>query len=368
MKKKIAIISILKPVNDPRNYKKIGVSLAETKKYEIHIIGFSASGIPVYPNIHFHPVFHFQRLSLKRITASWNIYKILLKVKPDAIISNTHETLMVTVLNKILFGTKILYDVQENYMKNIRYSQAFPPLFRRFLARFVRLKERLLAPFFDFFFLAEKCYERELNFIGKRYAVVENKYVAENISPPPMKFNKAFTITYTGTIAEEYGIFDALDFAGLLQEHIPTRLKITGYCPNQKTLLKLKEATRHLTYVEIVGADKPVAHDKIVYELGQADFAILPYRLNTYYSQRIPTKIYECLSLKKPMITRKNAAWQFLFDEFDAFVFTDFKSISPGLIGQLKKGQFYTKGDTGLANWNTEKHKVVDNIERVIGT
>ena len=50
-KKVIAIISVLKPVDDTRNYEKVAASISNTNKYDINIIGFSANKKPANPNI-----------------------------------------------------------------------------------------------------------------------------------------------------------------------------------------------------------------------------------------------------------------------------------------------------------------------------
>ncbi|MCK5102291.1 MAG: glycosyltransferase, partial [Cyclobacteriaceae bacterium] len=81
-KKVIAIISVLKPVDDTRNFEKIARSLSNTNKYDINIIGFSTINIPSYPNIAFHPIFNLKRTSIKRLGVPVIIYKKLLKLKP----------------------------------------------------------------------------------------------------------------------------------------------------------------------------------------------------------------------------------------------------------------------------------------------
>lgn len=367
MKKRIAIISVLKPVDDPRNYKKIGISLAETNKYEVNIIGHACKNTPTHPNIRFHPVFSYRRLNIRRIFASWKIYKNLIKVKPDLIISNTHELLIVILLYKILFGSKIVYDIQENYYENIRHSKAFPWLFRRPIALYVRVKERLVAPFIDHFLFAERCYLQQLPFATERSEVVENKYISHNFTPGIRTKSEKLRLAYTGTIAEEYGVFDALTFTRQLIHHIPQlQLTIAGFCHSSRLLDQLQKEARENSYINILGGDKLVPHNEILKVINESDFAILPYRLNTYYSARIPTKVYECLSLKTPMIAREQPAWKSLFDEFDAFVFTDFKTVDQETVERILRKKFYTRGNVRMAHWQSEKSKLIAAIEKAL--
>ncbi len=139
----IAIVSVLKPVDDTRNYEKLARSLGNTNKYAINIIGFWSKNIPSRHDITFHPVFRFGRTSIRRLFVPLIVWKKLLEVKPELIVVTCAELLPVMVLYKIIFGTKIIYDIQENYYRNIMYSGAYPALVRYPLAAGVRFVEKL---------------------------------------------------------------------------------------------------------------------------------------------------------------------------------------------------------------------------------
>src|SRR5690606_8100328 len=148
-KKTLVIASVLKPVNDTRLFEKFGLSISQTNKYEVNIIGFCSKKLQYFPSIHFHPLFNFPRNSWKRLLSSWKYYKTLLKLKPDIIIVTTSELLLVTVVYKILFGAEIYYDIQENYYRNIRFTDTYLQLLRLPLATFVRGIEYLTSPFIE---------------------------------------------------------------------------------------------------------------------------------------------------------------------------------------------------------------------------
>ena len=119
-KTKIVLASILKPVDDTRMYEKVGISLSQTKKYAINIIGFwTKKKLKTNEAFTIFPAFSFERLAFRRLLAPWMCLKKYIKVKPKLIIFNTHELLIVTIIYKIIFGGKIIYDVQENYYRNI---------------------------------------------------------------------------------------------------------------------------------------------------------------------------------------------------------------------------------------------------------
>jgi len=151
-KRRILLASVLKPVDEPRMFERIGLSLAD-KGHEVFIAGFpSASGKSVN-GIHFLPHPKFERLSIGRIKVRFAILKKTFHVKPDIFIVSTHELLGVAILYRILTGKKIVYDIQENYWRNIMYTSAFPRILRSLIAFPVRLKEIITSPLFSNFCL-----------------------------------------------------------------------------------------------------------------------------------------------------------------------------------------------------------------------
>src|SRR5690606_9831177 len=106
-KTRILISSVLKPVNDTRMFEKFAQSLIKLPGNEVHIAGFWANAISNSPEIIFHPIFSFPRLSLGRMAAQWKYYKLLRELKPEVIIANTFELLPVTLLYRIFHSTVI---------------------------------------------------------------------------------------------------------------------------------------------------------------------------------------------------------------------------------------------------------------------
>lgn len=365
-KKTIAIVSVLKPVTDSRNYEKIGLSISQTNKYEVNIIGFSAKNIPKVENITFHPLFTFHRTNPIRLFSSWKIYKKLLKLKPELIIVNTHELLLVICLYKILFGTVILYDIQENYYRNIRFTSTYPPVLRTLLAWYVRAKEKLCGPCTDHYLLAERSYVRDLKFTSGKHTVVENK---TNLSPLKHKTRHVTELLFsvTGTISENYGIFDAIDFIDRMHR-IDDRahLVIAGYCARKSTWKKVLKRTRDKAYISIRGGDRLLSHNQIIKIIETSDFVLLPYRLDRSIIRCIPTKIYECIALHTPMILRPNPLWLKLCTQFNACMPSNFIDEDEHFLTLILNRKYYTKGDTNLISWETEKIKLLQTIEKLL--
>src|SRR5688572_16247844 len=150
-KRTIVIASILKPVDDTRMYGKIAQTLSTLPHTTVHVIGFP-SAHQQDGSIIRHPLKKFGRISLARIKSRFTVLKICLTLRPDIFITTTHELLGVGMLLKLLTRCRLIYDIQENYYRNILYTTTFPLLLRPLVALAVRLKEVVTSIFVDHFF------------------------------------------------------------------------------------------------------------------------------------------------------------------------------------------------------------------------
>ncbi len=362
-RKRIVLASVLKPINDTRMFEKLGVSLTDTEAYEMTIIGYPCIHKISHPNIHFIPHKSFKRISIGRLLAPLKALKEILQVKPEALIINTHELLIVAILNRILFGTIICYDIQENYFRNLRHTSAFPPVLKTILAGWVRLKEKLLVPFFHWSFLAEKGYENEMRFFGKKYTVIENKVSIPKGFTRKYKDHHSITLLFSGTLAESTGVFQAINLAKKLHaEEDKVRLKIIGYCAQSAMLEKMLEAVNGCSFIELIGGDHLVPHPQIMEEIGEADFGIICYPPSAHTENSMPTKLYEYAGCQLPMLLQDYATWVSFCSSFQGAIPINFDRIEPSDILQKMNGHFYPNPPKGLT-WENESGKLIEAIE-----
>lgn len=369
-KTKVVIASVLKPIDDTRMFEKFGLSMAKTNKYAINIIGFASKNVRSHEGIQFHDLGNFPRLSWARLTAKWKVYKQYLKVKPHIIIVNTHELLIVTSLFKIFFGARIVYDVRENYLKNIRYTTAFPALLRPVISTWVRLKEMITRPFFSHFILAERVYTRQLGFIPKSAVVIENKYksLQPTIEIQRPLLPDTIDLVYTGTISRGNGAFEAINIAKALHELNPAiRLKLVGYCAIKNDLKDLQEAIQEESFIDLIGGDYLVPHEEIVKEIANADFGfVLKKPNNGINDEKLLTRLFEYTAHHLPIIMLNNPTWINFCEEFNAAIAIDPRQYEPQeLLNQMMAGNFYSKGDTTSSLWETEEARFLAVIDEI---
>lgn len=304
-KQRIVLASVLKPVDDTRMLGKMGSTLARDR-YDVFIIGSPSLSVPAHPNIQFIPLKTFGRMSWKRLMAPLDVLLKVIKVKPYILLVNTHELLIVAASYKILFGAKIVYDIRENYYRNLLFTKVYPVGIRRLLAILVRLKEIALGPLFDHFILAEVGYRKEMSFFKDRFIVLENKSLPQAVRTWPSP-HQGIHLLFSGTIDGSTGIFEAIALAKDLHDFNPDiRLNVVGYCALKSVRKKILSACRDCDFIRLIGFEHLVAHDRIMEEIRLAHFGIIYYPPSPHTSNLRPTKLYEYMASHLPILTWEN--------------------------------------------------------------
>lgn len=306
IKKRVVLASVLKPVSDTRMLEKIGPALV-SEGFDVYIIGYPSSGTFDVAGITVLPLAQFHRTSFRRLLMPWVIFKKINQIKPEIIIINTPELMLVAVLNKILTGRKIIYDVLENYYRTIRYTQTYPPGLRFLVASIVRFTEIIFSPLIDRFLLAEKGYKHELKF-ARNAVILENKLPEKIAERLRLNHSSYHNLLFSGTLAPTTGVFEAIKIGKELHAINPQyNLTIIGYAAMPEVLIKIRKEIADAPYITLTGGDQLVPHEDILHEISKAGIGIIIYPPNPGTESSIPTKLYEYLALKLPVIISHTA-------------------------------------------------------------
>ncbi len=363
-KKTIVLASLLKPVDDTRMFEKFGISLSDSGGYDVVIIGYPSSIKPAYPNISFVPLGTFKRISLDRLLAPLKVLAKTYKVKHDILIVNTHELLIVALLNRIIFGSKIIYDIQENYYRNILHTNAFPKWVRPILAYWVRAKEILTSPFFHGFFMAEKGYKKEIRFASKNVTILENK---PRVIGQPVRMTKPgrTQLLFSGTLAESTGVFEAIRLAKSLHELDKTiALYIIGYAARNDTYQRIKDEISGHDFVTLQGGNHLVPHTEVMKAIFEADFGIISYPPSPHTENSMPTKLYEYVAAKLPVLLCDHKPWVEFCRQFDAGLILTAATTTTELLTLMKSEVFYKK-EAADVSWLTEEQKLLVALDKI---
>lgn len=370
-RKTVVIASVLNPVDDSRMYEKLGLTLAGSGQYDVHIAGFHseaefARGITV------HAIKPFRRISWRRLLAPWQIFFIALRLKPAIFIIETHELLLAAAISKVFTRCRVIYDVRENYFWNILYTTAFPLLLKPFVALYVRGKETLFAPSVDHFLLAEKGYERELRFPGNRYTVIENKVrvlPGERIQARALASTETVNLIFSGTLAETTGVFTAIEVA--IKLHViddRIRLTIIGFSPQHHVLEKIRTVIQPRAFIRLIAHENPVPHTEIFKHIRESDFGMITYQINPSTMNSIPTKMYEYLGFHLPFLLVNHKPWvDFCFPYSAAIVFNPLDYDAALIYREMMDRSFY-KAEPSDVYWTAEEPRLLAAVKQAIGT
>lgn len=338
--RRIVIASVLKPVDESRMFEKIGLSLAQQGKFDVHIIGFPSQAAHKLPkDITLHPIQKnpFTRISWQRMLAPLSVLSKLFSLRPDVLIITTHELLFVGIVCQLFIGCRLFYDVQENYFRNALYTNSFPILIRQLVAFWIRCKEIITSPFINHFILAENGYQQELSF-AKPAIVLQNKITKSVADQYRKKDHSGYSkILFSGTLARTTGVFEAI---GILQKlhsiDSSFQLTIIGYCALHSDFIELQKLSSQHPFIRFFGETIPIPHDKILSAIHHADFGIIYYPQNQSTASSFPTKLFEYIGLQLPLVIHHNAQSHALVVQHNAGLILPSKIDFDELIHQMK--------------------------------
>jgi glycosyltransferase involved in cell wall biosynthesis len=363
----LLIASSLKPVRDIRAFEKLALSLGETNKYSLNIIGFSPKKPESTPEIRFFSSMSHSHSKLDRILSIGRFIFRLLQIQPKILICCTYEYLPPASLLKPLMGYKLIYDVQENYLANLELNPELNPSLKAKAEKVIRKAESVKG--IDLFFLAEKCYATEMP--DKRpFLILENKFEDEIRKKAPLHYlgKKAFKFCITGTITPAFGIWEAIEwFREILRKYPESRLEITGHCPLPSIWVKLTQIAHEVPQLSLRIEQQPVAHKVLLDCLERSDFALLPYQLHPAIAQKMPTKLFECAALNIPVLITPNPVWVEFLKEFHGGFPVDFLEKDSALIHfeQALKETFFISTPPKSILWKTEEAHLQQAIEKL---
>jgi len=344
---------------------KMGASLAQSGRYEVTVIGYSSTGTAP-ESLKQVSLGKFSRLSPARWWARWKAFRLALSIRPDVFIFGTYELIFPAFWLKVILGTRIIYDVRENYYRNIFNSEGLTWLIRLPLALIVRLIEKLSAPSIDHFFLAERGYDKEFRFHRGGWTVLENKALNRPHSTRQPAGN-AIHLLFSGTLSESAGVFRAIHLAEALhQTNMSILLTIAGYAASHAVRNRLLRDAGKRSFIKCIGIDRLVSHKEINDLIDQSDAGIIAYTLSPHTLNTVPTKLFEYLEASLPILTESHWPWVEQYASCEPFVLVNFENPDvKTILNILANRPLYTKSIPD-ASWSSEEAKLLEAIKNVV--
>jgi glycosyltransferase involved in cell wall biosynthesis len=304
----------------------------------------------------------FPRLSVHRLFRQWQWYKIITKLAPTHICFATPELIPLMLYLKKTTGVKLIYDVQENYERNILYGSDYPRLLRPILARQVRRLERSAVPYLDGVIYAETGFDNILNVPAQRKIIIRNVYAPSGheckLPLPPKPY-----LLITGTLAPEWGILEAIEAYKIIVSQTDCYLIIAGFGNNKNFLQKIKTAVKGYSSILVEGLTNTVSYPRIEQLIQNCIAGFALYQPSLRMADRIPTKFYEYAAYGKPLIFSDFDPWNDLNEQYHLgipVIYNNPKIVAERVNHILQNDLSVFQSEPKFYSWEFEKDKWID--------
>lgn len=298
---KIAHITSVHPFNDTRIFLKECKSLS--KKYEVHLINKDFGGNK--DDIVFIKA-RFLKKRFFRIISSWLIGLWYTIGKGYKIIHFHDPELIFAVPFWRLAGIKVIYDVHENYSKQLETKNYIPIFFKPLILFFIVTLEQFFSSITSKLIIVHKDLNSRLNSLNK-HTIISNAPLL-NYTFEYKERRREFC--YVGLISEERGL---LNIANSLNK-LGVKFVIAGNFANKdikNKLLKLKN-------VEYLGYLNQEEKIQLISNSICACCTFLPIE---HHKISNPNKIYEYLNYGTPVICSNFDSYKELIPPTKEFIY-----------------------------------------------
>ncbi len=235
------------------------------------------------------------RNRFERITIS-TLRVLNLALKEKAYVYHFHDPELIPVgaIIKFLTGSKVIYDVHENYWQKILSKEWINKKYRKFVSIIIDFLEKKFSSYFDYIVTVDTQIQSHFN--GKKVEIIANY--------PPFSFstgleitrnNAIFKLIYVGGISEDRGILKIIESLKYLK-YENVEFDVFGDTDNP-ILLNLLNDTAKVKYFGFVPWQEVSRH------LANANVGLTLFQpLPAYYYGENPVKIFEYMSVGLPII------------------------------------------------------------------
>lgn len=240
-------------------------------------------------------------------------FSLALKQKADIYHFHDPELLPIGVILKIFMRKKVIYDVHEDYKKQILSKSYIPKIARKSIAFFTKIIEYLSSKFFDGVITATDDILKNFSFHKK--AITLNNFPIKIAQFPDGKVNRnnnrdVFNLIYTGGLDRTRGITQMVEALELVDSRVQVRLTLCGkfYPTNyEKKISNLKgfKKVNYLGWIQL---------NRIPELLRESDAAIVCFLPEPNHINAMPNKLFESMAACIPVIGSNFTLWRYIIE------------------------------------------------------
>ena len=295
-------------------------------------------------------------------------------------VHNMPDILVFSALMPKLTGAKLIIDLHdpmpEVFMTKFNLDENHP------IIKFIRLLEKWSIKFADLvittnisfrdLFVSRSCPPSKVHIImNSPQEIVFNKYKHQS-KQDRNGLKDAFDIMYHGNIVEMHGLDLALEAVAKIRDKISN---LTLHVYNDGTYMpQIQKLVDELRIRDIVKFHGIVPIDDIAEAVSRLDVGIVPNKMTPFTNLNMPTRIFECLFMEKPVIVPKTQGISDYFDENSIYFFEpdNVDSLAEQLVNvYLQKGDKSRIVERGVEifrqyRWELQQKKLVKLVKELI--
>lgn len=260
------------------------------------------------------------------ILAFFRLNQLFLKNRYDVIhVHNMPDFLVFLSIIPKIFGTKVILDLHDPTpeMLMTKFSEGDESR----LTKLLKWQEKMSIKFshsvvttnksFVDRFVHRGCPTEKINTVMNS---PQESVFTKVVHKSKMKSNEnKLVLMYHGLIVERYGLEDLVNAVKLLKDKIPEiELAIYGDGEYVPVLLKIIDEFKLNDTIKYFGL---ISLDEIAEIIPECDIGIIPNRLGPFTTINFPTRIFEYLHMKKPVVVPRTQGINDYFDEEAIFYF-----------------------------------------------
>lgn len=307
-----------------------------------------------------------------RMLGTWRVLGLARRQKADVYHFHDPELLLTGLLLRLCTKGKVIYDVHEDYPKDIVAKRWIPHRIRRPAAIVFDVIERTAARGLDCVIAATDAIARR--FASEMVVTVNNYPILIEIPAKGEVAPKEATIICAGSLSEEYGIIKLIEALDLTKAKYGARLLLVGrlsYDTFEKELRFQVERNRNIQVTTWLPQSK-------VFELlSQADIGAVLYQPVPNHIDSQPNKLFECMMFSLPVVASDFPLWKKIVEANGCGLNvdpTDPEKIARAIEYIIENPSVARRmGENGRKvilekyNWEVEARKLIKVYERIVG-